>query len=463
MNVMVNGKLSPEWKSWLRTNMDAGCDKDGLFKILLDNGFDYQVVRREMKYEPSLPIYMLRNPLKDPQRVENAASGQPCEALDWSELFIANATTVTTRANCALRKLDAFLTDAECRELRNLLKQALPGHPRSESASYGISNVNRLPDQFDLLKGTAKRIERMIGVHPSYADDLGVLIIAGDSVERTIPTNPKRNLDFTLVICLNSSAADLAMIDGEDRVSPQAGTLYVWQYAAGKDVGSLNRKIIKESGEGESVFLYRHFYRDSTEKPAPARHTKEANEYIRNYTEVGFVKTRLSNDLFKKITDFYHQNRKLQDKETIEGGYVYNQADRKRQSSVLVHLSESLKKEIHDTVLPEVAAWCGKELEPSHVYGIRVYKDKAVLKPHRDRIETHILGVIINVDQEVREDWPLIIDDHSYREHKILLQPGDMVFYESARLRHGRPIAFNGDSFANIFCHLRPVDYVLRR
>src|SRR5690554_2780517 len=94
MNVMVNRKLSPEWKNWLRTNLAAGCEKDGLFKILLDNGFDYHTVRREMKYEPSQPIYMLRNPLKDPQRAQAGAATQSCETLDWSKIYIANANVV---------------------------------------------------------------------------------------------------------------------------------------------------------------------------------------------------------------------------------------------------------------------------------------------------------------------------------------------------------------------------------
>lgn len=463
MNVMVNRKLSPEWKNWLRTNLAAGCEKDGLFKILLDNGFDYHTVRREMKYEPSQPIYMLRNPLKDPQRAQASATSQSCETLDWSEIYIANAK-VTKQGDGELHQLEAFLTDDESSHLATLLKSAGPGSHKAAPSSFRIPAISKLPGKSDLLKAFVRRIERLMGIHPDYADELGGFVIAGNGAEHPLAADPKRELDCTLVICLdNTAAAELTMGEGAANVAVKAGALYVWQ-PVGKS-GSVERAgcIGNGSDQGGSVFLYKNFYRDCTKTPAPDRYTKEANEYIRNYTETGFIKTHLPDDLFKKITDFYHQNRKLQDKETVEGGYVYNQTDKKRQSSTLVHLSESLKKEIHDTVLPEVAAWCGKELEPSYVYGIRVYKDKAVLKPHRDRIETHVLGVIINVDQEVREDWPLMIDDHTYREHKILLQPGDMVFYESARLQHGRPIAFNGESFANIFCHLRPVDYVLRR
>ena len=35
--------------------------------------------------------------------------------------------------------------------------------------------------------------------------------------------------------------------------------------------------------------------------------------------------------------------------------------------------------------------------------------------------------------------WPLLILDHDDNEHEVLMRPGDMVLYESAKLLHGRP------------------------
>ena len=60
------------------------------------------------------------------------------------------------------------------------------------------------------------------------------------------------------------------------------------------------------------------------------------------------------------------------------------------------------------------------------------------LKMHRDRPHTHIISVIINVDQEVNQPWPLVLEDNFYRQHHVLLKPGDMLFYEGARLIHGQ-------------------------
>lgn len=42
---------------------------------------------------------------------------------------------------------------------------------------------------------------------------------------------------------------------------------------------------------------------------------------------------------------------------------------------------------------------------------------------------------------------------------EVYLQPGQMVLYEGAWLRHGRPMRFKGDMFANIFTHFSPIDW----
>lgn len=70
------------------------------------------------------------------------------------------------------------------------------------------------------------------------------------------------------------------------------------------------------------------------------------------------------------------------------------------------------------------------------------------------------MKTVINVAQQANEGWPLVIEDNYYCTHHVLLSPGDVVFYEDARLTHGRPVAFEGENFANIFCNFKPAGYV---
>ena len=39
---------------------------------------------------------------------------------------------------------------------------------------------------------------------------------------------------------------------------------------------------------------------------------------------------------------------------------------------------------------------------------------------------------------------------------QVVLRPGEMLFYESARLAHGRPSVFRGQFYDNIFVHYKP-------
>lgn len=99
------------------------------------------------------------------------------------------------------------------------------------------------------------------------------------------------------------------------------------------------------------------------------------------------------------------------------------------------------------------------ELILTSIYGIRRYTNGSILRMHVDTANTHVVSAIINVNQEnMKEDWPLLILDHDNNEHWISMEPGDLVLYESAKLLHGRPTTMNGDAYDNIFIHYMPED-----
>ena len=110
----------------------------------------------------------------------------------------------------------------------------------------------------------------------------------------------------------------------------------------------------------------------------------------------------------------------------------------------------SLKQKIWQGVKPILEEWTGMELEESSMYGIRQYTDGAILSPHADR-NPLISSCIINVDQDVDEDWPLEVYGRDGLAVNVTMNPGDMVLYESHSLIHGRPFPLKGQYFANIF------------
>ena len=53
--------------------------------------------------------------------------------------------------------------------------------------------------------------------------------------------------------------------------------------------------------------------------------------------------------------------------------------------------------------------WAGLRLAPTSIYGIRRYRNNSLLATHVDRTNSHVISAILNVAQDVDEDWPLYI------------------------------------------------------
>lgn len=77
------------------------------------------------------------------------------------------------------------------------------------------------------------------------------------------------------------------------------------------------------------------------------------------------------------------------------------------------------------------------------------------MNPHVDRLPL-VSSCIINVAQDVDEDWILEVIDRQGKAVNVTMAPGDMVLYESGSLIHGRPFPLKGRFYANIFIHFEP-------
>ena len=120
-----------------------------------------------------------------------------------------------------------------------------------------------------------------------------------------------------------------------------------------------------------------------------------------------------------------------------------------------------LKKKLWGAAREAVEDWTGEDLTPSSIYGIRVYKENAVMLPHVDRLPL-VASAMINIAQDVDEDWPLEIYDHDGMAHNITLHPGDMLLFESHSAIHGRPFPLKGRFYAMLFIHFEPTGHSLQ-
>lgn len=468
----MSKKVTRDWKDWIELNIERGCDKDGMVRILLDEGFDLETIAEAMDYQPDVNMAQVENPLKAEASPVAQQAGQPSETSPAAAggLAIANAQKLNSD-QAEFYLLPEFLNEEECERLILLIKSRLRpstvANPEQAESDYRTSSTCDLgifEDSF--MREIDDRICRTLGIDASYSEviqgqyyEIGQEFKAHtdyfeeDEIEEYGGERGQRT--YTFFIYLNSveGGGETEFNQLGLKVSPQQGTAVIWNSLLPD--GKPNPLTLHQAhpvSAGYKAVITKWFRRNGN----GPMYTKEPNEHIPNFTQVGFEKSRLEANLFEDIRAYYLKEREHAADELVEGGFVYSQK-KGVQASTLVDLSEELRTRIHSHLQQALSEWSGVELQPTFVYGIRVYHRGAILKMHRDRQQTHIISAIINVDQSVDRDWPLVIEDNYYRRHEVILKPGEVVFYEGARLLHGRPEALEGNSFANIFCHFMPL------
>lgn len=116
---------------------------------------------------------------------------------------------------------------------------------------------------------------------------------------------------------------------------------------------------------------------------------------------------------------------------------------------------------IQTEMLSVMQWWTQMRLRHTSTYGVRIYRRDAMLINHVDRSDTHLASAVVQIGQDVDEDggWPLEVMLGNKSVGEVYLKPGEMVLYEGAWLRHGRPMRFKGTEFANFFTHFAPYDW----
>jgi len=183
-----------------------------------------------------------------------------------------------------------------------------------------------------------------------------------------------------------------------------------------------------------------------------------------NYTEVGFRKLRVPDHVWEIVSEFWEANKMKETNEKWPPGNTYT--NNWLSPTYMVSLENrklrggdgSTKKKIWDGMRPILEEWVGHRLVETSLYGIRIYKDGAILSSHVDRLPL-VTSCIIHVDSDIDEPWPIEVISHDGKAHNVTMKPGEMVLYESHTVIHGRPTALKGRFYANLFVHFAPVDH----
>jgi hypothetical protein len=175
----------------------------------------------------------------------------------------------------------------------------------------------------------------------------------------------------------------------------------------------------------------------------------------------GYAKMSFTQPMHDALTEWYAARRhdSMKPHGVIPGGYTNN-------DHVLIDkVNLDHFPETHGAVLREMREilqwWTGLRLKHTSTFGVRVYRRGSSLIDHVDRMDTHLASAVIQIDQRVDADggWPLELLLPNRTVAEVYTQPGEIILYEGAWLRHGRPMRFKGDEFANVFSHFAPPDW----
>ena len=168
--------ISADWQQWIQTNLQRGCDKDVIARILFDNGFDPVAIITAMRYVPQSAelVAAMNARLGSVVSHDDAAARAAWRTIDDVKLPRARRV-VNDKAHFYL--LDDFLTAEECERLIELIEAqhqpsttTQPDDPDRYFRTSKTSNLSLLGDAF--VDAIDRRIAEYMGFEPERAEGI---------------------------------------------------------------------------------------------------------------------------------------------------------------------------------------------------------------------------------------------------------------------------------------------------
>jgi prolyl 4-hydroxylase len=270
------------------------------------------------------------------------------------------------------------------------------------------------------------------------------------------------------------------------RFVPEKGTAVVWKNSSGK--GTENTAALHAGMpviKGKKIIITKWFRENifNSTKDAELANLKNKSEFVNKslydvnqktfktlndlprLSPYGFKVVKVPEKTFSLILEAYNLLQHTIRKENWQGinSFIYDDNGNSPVEIMSMDAFTRIREIIAEELQPLHEEFISHKeaIVPKWIYGIRSYKNGAMLKPHTDTLATHHISSVIIVDKKVNKDWALDIQDHKGNWHKVYANAGEMILYESATNMHGRIEPFDGEYFRNFFLHYTFKDYKL--
>jgi len=409
-----------------------------------------------------------------------------------------------------IKETPNFLSKKDCEAI---IKMIDANHSRSSVAGNGIeksmyqetrtSSTSNLDDNNPLIKRLKKRIAKKIGLNINQGESLqGQLyepgqyfkshndFFQGDSYYNHCLASGNRIHTFMIYLNVPEEGGETDFPQLNKKVKPKVGKAVSWSNMKDDQVIPETLHEGTEVKKGKKYIVTSWWRENKWDGNEDDRLSKEywQNQHqpkisttsnlniFRSEAEMpkltthGFEVVKVPPTEWGLINDAYQLLQNNIQEETWDGVKdVINTQDGGYGSEMMSFDNLTTMRDLlHKSFQPLHEQWSGQKLEPSALYGIRSYRRGASLINHTDRIETHHVSSIIIVDKNLScgcgrkqkpEDWPLHIQSHDGKWHKVYAEPGEMILYESVTCMHGRPDIFKGTFFRNFYVHYKLKDW----
>ncbi len=501
------------WRTWVWQNVGDGCSKDVLFKILLDDGFDYDTIREELRHEPSLPLADIANPYAEEEESEKeeipAVEGGPQLRGERIAPHVWQIDGVLTRSECR-----ALIEMARPRLVRSTIVDDHADHG-GESGSVseirtGSSATFQPSDETaPVLRSVGAKLRELVSVLSQVPvenqEPFQILHYAeGQHYDRHhdgfTPGSPylqsqverggQRMASFMVYLNDVPAGGQTAFPEHGVEVEAERGRVLFWdnQVDGALFEGSYHASLPVVEGEKWVLVCWireGEFSEDVAAERGPegrvpieawlgAEASLDPPAWIVDQTCAqqqrvpylgaggsacrGFEKLRIDTELWRELRERYAEIRSRLAVESDAAVGSFLRTVRSDLPPALFYEDPDLNAEVLRRLKPLHESWCGFALEPAACYGFRVYLPGAYLHDHVDRPETHVISATLCIDASVYEPWRLHVRDVDGADRQVELAPGELVLYESARIEHGRPVPLNGRFHVGLFVHYRPAE-----
>jgi len=396
--------------------------------------------------------------------------------------------------------ISQFLTNEECDHIVRLTEN---GSVRSSVAGQGAQSVKYdegrtsstsvLSDLDPIVSNVNQKMYIELGIEAPYSEPTqGQIYEVGQEFRHHQDAFGKEayhnhclssgQRTWTFMIYLNDveEGGETDFPTLKKTFTPQKGMAVVWKNSNGtgtENSAALHaglpvkrgRKVIITKWFRENVFnssedaRLAKEYLEMTQPQQPTEKVFSRQEDLPRLSELGFKVVKVPQKTFQLITEAYNLLKPSVRPEFWNGitDFIHDDQGNAPVEMFPMDSFTRIREIIAEELQPLHEEFIGNKerLVPKWIYGIRSYKRGAILEPHTDTLVTHHISSIVIVDKQVDRDWPLDIQDHLGRWHKVYAEPGEMILYESATNKHGRIEPFEGEFFRNFFLHYTFADY----